>query len=157
MVKVLFVSLGNICRSPAGEGVLKHLAAQDPLLKNLVIQSCGMGDWHIGHFPDERIQTAAGARGIHLNSRAQQYRSEFLDEYDCILAADHEVLNDLYRHAQTPEQTSKIHLMTHYSTLYKDQEIGDPYYAGASAFELTLDMLEDSCNGLIAHIKANTK
>ena len=152
MSSVLFVCLGNICRSPAGEGILRHMALQEPLLKDLRIESCGMGDWHIGHLPDERMRLATSQRGVNLSTRAQKFHPRFLEEYDYILAADHEVLNDLYRHAKTPEHRAKIHLITHFSSLYKDQEIPDPYYGGEAGFELVLDMLEDSCQGLIVDL-----
>lgn len=150
--RVLFVCLGNICRSPAGEGILKHLVAQDTSL-NLFVMSCGIGDWHVGQGPDWRIREASSARGIVLNGRAQQFQKAFLDQFDYILASDHEVLRDLHRYAQTPEQKSKISLMTHYSHTYKGQEIPDPYYGGSGGFDLVLDMLQDSCEGLLEHIR----
>lgn len=153
MARVLFVCLGNICRSPAGEGILRHLAAQDPQFKDLVIESCGMGDWHLGHLPDARVRDAAKARGVLLTSRAQLFHPSMLDRFDHILAADHEVLNDLYRYAERPDHKAKIHLITYFSSLYKEQEIPDPYFGGEAAFELVLDMLEDSCQGLLAQLK----
>lgn len=149
MSAVLFVCLGNICRSPAGEGILRHMVQKDSRLKDLKIESCGMGDWHLGHLPDERMRIASSQRGVHLSSIAQRFKPRYLEEFDYILAADHEVLNDLYRHAKTPEHRAKIHLITHFSTLYKDQEVPDPYYGGEAGFELVLDMLEDSCQGLV--------
>lgn len=149
MSGVLFVCLGNICRSPAGEGILRHMVSHEPALHDLKIESCGMGDWHIGHLPDERMRQASSQRGVHLSSIAQRFKPHFLDQFDYILAADHEVLNDLYKHAKTPEHRAKVHLITHFSTLYKDQEVPDPYYGGEAGFELVLDMLEDSCQGLI--------
>lgn len=152
MISVLFVCLGNICRSPAAEGMLRHMAAQDPSLPELRVESCGLGDWHVGQLPDERIRYAAKARGITLANRAQVFKHHFLDEFDYILAADHEVLNDLYRYATNPEHKAKIHLITDFSKAYKNEEVPDPYYQGEHAFELVLDMLEDSCQGLLEHI-----
>ena len=157
MSSVLFVCLGNICRSPAGEGILRHMVNTVPDLKDLKIESCGMGDWHIGHPPDERMRHASRQRGVQLSSIAQRFKSHFLEDFDYILAADHEVLNDLYRHAKTPEHKAKIHLITHYSTLYKDEEVPDPYYGGEAGFELVLDMLEDSCQGLINDLLKDKK
>src|SRR5262249_42337918 len=112
-------------------------------------------DWHIGQLPDERIRYAANARGVTLANRAQQFKREFLEEFDYILAADHEILNDLYRYANNPTQKSKIHLITEFSKAYKNEEIPDPYYQGEHAFELVLDMLEDSCQGLLEYIRKN--
>lgn len=150
-ISVLFVCMGNICRSPAGEGILKHLANQDSSL-NLNVESCGIGDWHVGQAPDFRIQEAAQLRGITLTSRAQQFQHIFLDQFDYVLAADKEVLKFLYHYAKTSEQKNKIFLMTAFSSIYKEQEVPDPYYQSHGAFEFVLDVLEDSCQGLIHHI-----
>lgn len=155
MPSVLFVCLGNICRSPAAEGILRHHAEKNSLSNDIFVQSCGIGDWHVGQFPDERMREAAKNRGITLTSRAQQFQHSFLDTFDYILAADHEVLKDLYRYAKNPEHKSKINLITAFSTTYHGQEIPDPYYQGAAAFDLVLDMIEDSCEGLLNHIQKN--
>ncbi len=156
MAKVLFVCLGNICRSPAAEGMLRHMAAKKEL-EELIVKSCGIGDWHIGQLPDERMREAAQSRGLTLSSRAQKFHPQFLDEFDFILAADHEVLNNLYHYAKLPEHKAKIHLITEFSGSYKGQEIPDPYYASSGSFDLVLDMLEDSCEGLLFHIRGPGK
>ncbi len=152
MTAILFVCLGNICRSPAAEGVLRHLVSEKLDDQKLRIESCGVGDWHLGHLPDERMRDAAKTRGIILSSRAKQFQREYFDEFDYILAADKEVLNSLYKYAKEPHQKAKIHLITAFSKSYRDQEIPDPYYQGYSAFDLVLDMLEDSCEGLLQKI-----
>lgn len=157
MVSILFVCLGNICRSPAGEGMMLHLVKKNHPDMELQVQSCGIGDWHVGQLPDERMRESALARGINLTSRAQQFRSEFMDQFDFILAADSEVLKDLYHFAKTPEQKAKISLITAYSKSYHNIEIPDPYYNGWSSFELVLNMLEDSCEGLLEHINTQRK
>ena len=157
MSGILFVCLGNICRSPAGEGIMRHRIQEVPELNSLRIESCGTGDWYIGHLPDERMRNASSQRGVNLSSIAQRFKPRFFEEFDYILAADHAVLNDLYRHAKTPEHRAKVHLITHFSTLYKDEEVPDPYYGGEAGFELVLDMLEDSCQGLIHHLLEQKK
>ncbi len=154
MTAILFVCLGNICRSPAAEGVLRHLVSQDPSLSHLHIESCGLGDWHLGQLPDERIRTAAKDRGIILMSRAQNFNLHFLKRFDYILAADNEVLKVLHRHAKEPTEKAKIHLITAFGSAFKNEEIPDPYYQGDAAFELVLDMIEDACKGLIGHLKS---
>jgi protein-tyrosine phosphatase len=151
-IEVLFVCMGNICRSPAGEGILKHYLLQDPSLQ-IYVESCGIGDWHVGQGPDRRIQEASKARGIVLTNRAKQFQHTFLDQFDYILAADNEVLKHLYHYAKTPEQKAKISLITAFSPYYYGQEIPDPYYEPNGAFELVLDMLEDACQGLMNHIR----
>jgi protein-tyrosine phosphatase len=155
MTAILFVCLGNICRSPAAEGILRDLIKQDPDLshKNILVASCGLGSWHVGNLPDSRMQEAAKRRGILLTSRAQQFFPDFFDRFTYILAADHEVLKTLYKYAKTAEQKAKLHLITAFSGSYHNQEIPDPYYTGEAGFEQVLDMLEDSCQGIIAQIK----
>jgi len=148
MTSVLFVCLGNICRSPAAEGILKELAKD----KELHVESCGMGDWHVGNLPDPRMREAAERRGLVLTSRAQEFKREFFDRFDYILAADREVLHGLYHYAEKPEHKARVHLMTAFSKSYRDQEVPDPYYGGDDGFEQVLDMLTDACEGLLENI-----
>ena len=151
--RVLFVCMGNICRSPAAEGVLREMVKGNthPIIH---VDSCGIGDWHLGHGPERRMQEAARKRGLVLTSRAKQFHADFFDQFDYILVADKEVLKYLYQYATAPKQKAKIALMTAFSKLYKDQEVPDPYYQSNGAFEIVLDMLEDSCRGLLEHICA---
>ena len=151
MKSVLFVCLGNICRSPAAEGILKHMAQKENF--ELHIESCGLGDWHQGHLPDERMREATQNRGITLHSRAQKIQPEFFDTFDLIFVADNKVMKELYKYAVLPDHKNKLHLITHFSGSYRNEEIPDPYYEGEAAFERVLDMLEDSCSGILAHLK----
>lgn len=153
MVAVLFVCLGNICRSPAAEGLLKYLNEREKGVKNLQVASCGMGSWHVGQLPHDEMRQAAEERGVTLSSRAQQFDQAFLENFDYILAVDHNILNELYQHADTPDLKAKIHLITEFSQTYFREEIPDPFYRGRAAFDQVLDMLEDSCLGLIQHLK----
>ncbi len=154
MASILFVCLGNICRSPAAQGILSHMISKE---KGGItrVESCGLGDWHVGQLPDERMREAAELRGVILTSRAQKFHHNFFEEFDYILAADFEVLHDLQRHAIKPEHKAKIHLITAFSKMYKNEKVPDPYYGGHADFDLVLDMLEDSCTGLLEHIKEN--
>lgn len=152
MKRVLFVCMGNICRSPAAEGVFKHMLKQKSL-ESIDVESCGIGDWHIGQAPDRRMQESARARGIALTSRAQQFQPVFFDTFDIIMASDQEVMKTLYHYAKTPEHKAKLVLMTEFSDQYRGQEVPDPYYEPGAAFELVLDMLDDSCSGLLLHIQ----
>lgn len=153
MNSILFVCLGNICRSPAAEGILLHLAGklQPPIV--IYVESCGLGDWHTGNLPDERMRKAAELRGIVLTSRAQAFRKEFFDTFDYILAADNKVLHQLQAWADKANQKAKIHLMSTFGTAFKGAEIPDPYYGEHGQFELVMDMLEDACRGLLEHLK----
>lgn len=145
---VLFVCLGNICRSPAAEGILKELAKQKNI--ELRVESCGLGDWHEGQLPDSRMCLAASDRGMTLTSRARQFTPALLEEFDLILAMDKNVLNELYKFATNTSQKAKLHLATSFSTAYKDQDVPDPYYGGRSDFDLVLDILEDVCEELLS-------
>lgn len=152
MISVMFVCLGNICRSPAGEAMLKQMIRKRGKSEDFAVASCGIGDWYVGQMADQRMREAAGARGIVLVSRAQQFKREFLDNYDYILAVDHEVLKDLYHFAAEPNHKAKICLATAFSKSYLNQEIPDPYYGGGGDFELVLDMLLDVCEGFLNEI-----
>jgi protein-tyrosine phosphatase len=156
MISVLFVCLGNICRSPAAEGIMRSMVKANADLINpaeVLIESCGLGDWHLGSLPDERMREAAKNRGYTLSSKAQEINASFFDSFNLILAADNKVMHELYRLASTPEYKAKIHLITYFSTFFKNQEIPDPYYQGKAGFELVLDMLEDSCVGILEHLE----
>jgi low molecular weight protein-tyrosine phosphatase len=151
MTSILFVCLGNICRSPAAEGMLRKMV-QERELKPFHIESRGLGDWHIGQLPDERMREAARDRDIILSMQAQQIKPEDFEEFDHLFAASHTVLVELLQLARTAEQKSKVKLMTAYSKSYPNQDIPDPYYKDAADFELVLDMLEDACHGILTHL-----
>lgn len=153
MVSILFVCLGNICRSPAAEGIMKHHVNNDPSGLEIHIESCGLGDWHVGNLPDPRMRDVAKNRGLILSSRAQEFKLSFFDRFDHILAADHKIMKELYERTTNPEHKAKIHLITHYSVTYKDQEIPDPYYGGEAGFENVLNMIDDACLSILDHLK----
>lgn len=154
MPSVLFVCLGNICRSPCAEGVLIHLIKKSDLSIDIRVESCGLGDWHTGQLPDERMRCTAEARGIVLSSRARPFEPDYFEDFDYILAADHGVMYELHKWAKTAEHKAKIHLFTKFSSTYKDQEIPDPFHFDQGHFELVMDMIEDACNGLFERLKA---
>lgn len=151
MITVLFVCMGNICRSPAGEGILRSLAAEKKI--PLTIASCGLGDWHVGQPPDERMQKAAAARGLVLNSKAQQFSPSFYDRFDYVLAADQEVVEGLHRQARHAEDLKKIYLMTAFSKQWHMRDVPDPYFGHENGFDEVLDLLEEACKGILSHIE----
>lgn len=144
---VMFVCLGNICRSPAAEAILRKM---EP---NWRIASSGIGAWHVGSLPDSRMRAAALSRGLPLTSRAQQFTLDHFSDFDYILAADLEVLHHLQKHAASPKEKAKIHMITAFSDVYKNQEIPDPYLHGENAFVDVLDMLEEACRSFVQHVK----
>lgn len=142
--RILFVCLGNICRSPAAEAILQSMAP------DFHVESCGLGDWHKGSRPDPRMVKAAAKRGYTLNSRAFSFLPSFFDEYDLILAADRSVLDQLQEWMRSSDDAKKTHLITEWSEQYPKADIPDPYHGGEADFEVALDMLEEACARIAA-------
>ncbi|WNK21450.1 low molecular weight phosphotyrosine protein phosphatase [Halomonas piscis] len=152
-MKVLFVCLGNICRSPSAEGVFRRAVEQAGLEPHVTVDSCGIGDWHAGNPPDERAQAAAKRRGLDIgNLRARQLGREDFDEFDYILPMDYGNLRDI--RAMEPEgHGAHIELFLAFAGMPQG-EVPDPYYGGEQGFEEVLDMIEAASQGLVEHIQA---
>lgn len=148
---ILFVCLANICRSPALMATLKHLAIQRRLGDQINVDSCGLGWYHLGEHPDRRVFETAKKRGITIDHRAHQFEEKFFDEFDYIFAVDSEVVEQLKVQAKTEAHKKKIHLATAFSKKHKNQPISDPYYL-SSGFEEIMDLIFDSCEGILNHI-----
>ena len=145
---ILFVCTGNICRSPTAEGVLRHLAARESI--DLRIESAGLGDWHVGHPPDERAQHHARGRGYDLSSqRARQVNARDFQEFDLILAMDRGHFRELQR-MSPPEHRAKVRMFM------EGCDVPDPYYGGAQGFERVLDLVEERCRALLQDLKATS-
>lgn len=154
MVKVLFVCLGNICRSPLAEGLFLHKVQQAGLEGQFHIDSCGTGGWHIGNLPDPRSREVAGLHGITLPSRARKLDPSDFAEYDYILAMDRENKRDLEQaRRQAPDGHAQILLMRDFDTQGKGEDVPDPYYGGTNGFHDVYDMLERSTTGLLLFIQ----
>lgn len=151
--KILFVCMGNICRSPTAEGVFRQLAAEHPFLNQLEIDSCGTIGYHVGEPPDPRSVAAAGNRGYDLSSiRSRKIIVNDLKYYDFILAMDEENLSNLFNLAEDNDQHKhKISLFLDYAVT-KTTCVPDPYYGGASGFDDVIDLIEDASRGLISHL-----
>ncbi len=154
MTRVLFVCLGNICRSPAGQGILEAMAKERGL--DLEVASCALGDWHLGSLPDPRMRKAAKKRGLELKSRAIVFHPDFFESFDYILAADNAILAEIEQRAEGDWPTNHLHLIGDFSTKWKGQEVPDPYHGTEEDFELALDMLEDACSGFCNYLTSNT-
>ncbi|MDE1545992.1 low molecular weight phosphotyrosine protein phosphatase [Dechloromonas agitata] len=151
--RVLLVCMGNICRSPTAEGVLRHFIKNNRLGDKVEVDSAGTHGYHVGEAPDSRTQRAASARGYNLSQlRARKVARQDLDYFDLILAMDKSNLDNLRRMA-TPEQQERIGLFMHYARNFDDDEVPDPYYGLGHGFDLVLDMVEDASLGLIEDIK----
>ncbi|MEY4771286.1 low molecular weight protein-tyrosine-phosphatase [Vulcanococcus sp.] len=150
--RLLFVCLGNICRSPAAEGVFLHLLAQAGLEDRFVADSAGTGGWHVGNPADRRMRAAAERRGINLLSRARQIELADFSAFDRILTMDDDNLHNvrsLGRELGDRPRLARIEPMTSHCRQHRASEVPDPYYGGEQGFEHVLDLLEDACGGLL--------
>ena len=153
-IRVLFVCLGNICRSPAAEGVFRHIVHREKSDALFLIDSAGTYRGHQGNLPDARMRTHAARRGYDLTHRARPVETSDFEDFDIILAMDDRNYDHLKRLAPTVEDEKKIHRMVEYCRQYGHDCVPDPYYSGAEGFELVLDLLEDACQGLFDSLTA---
>lgn len=149
MKKILFLCMGNICRSPAGHCVFQQLVDDAGVSDQFEIESAGTIGFHIGSEPDQRMQQTMRARGIPIIGKSRQLISADLEYYDLILAMDYENLEGA--HKLNPDQTHwhKIKLFSEYCTKHDETEVPDPYYGGDQGFEHVMDMIEDGCGNLL--------
>lgn len=153
-VRVLFVCLGNICRSPAAEGIMKRLVEKNELQDFIEVDSAGTSGWHEGELPDDRMRDHGEKRDYSFSSLARKFRKSDFEKFHYIIVMDKNNYNNVKSMADGKEQVAKIHMMTDYSLQYSHHDyVPDPYYGGASGFELVLDLLEDACEGLLQTIK----
>ena len=151
-MRVLFVCLGNICRSPTAEGVLRHKVIEAGLCGRVEIASAGTGAWHVGKAPDVRTQAAAMRRGYDLSAqRARQVSAEDFSRYDLVLAMDHSNLRDLKALQPAGSEADLDLFLRRYSSVCDD--VPDPYYDGEQGFEVVLDLIERACDLLLIELK----
>lgn len=150
--RVLFVCLGNICRSPAAQGIFESVVAARGVSDRFEADSAGIYSGHQGQLPDRRMRSAAAERGYDLVHRARPVSSmDFLD-FDLVIAMDDQNYEDLMHLAPSVEATHKIKRMASYLTTHSISYIPDPYYMGRDGFELVLDLLEEACTNLYLSI-----
>ncbi len=148
--KILFVCLGNICRSPTAEGIFKHLVEFRGLANQFEIDSAGTLAYHVGEQADRRMKSHAIKRGYELTGISRKFDPNIdFDYFDLIIGMEDENIRVLKSKARTADDLQKIHKMTDFGKTFKYDEIPDPYYGGAEGFELVIDLLEDSCEGLL--------
>ena len=152
-VKVLFVCLGNICRSPTADGLFQKLVSDAGLTKRIQVDSAGTASWHHGRAPDPRSIAAAKKRGFDLSGlRARAIKRSDFDEFDYILAMDENNLADL--HSLKPAgYTGQLGLFLAFSSQKNYREVPDPYHGGSEGFEVVLDLVEDAAAGLLKSIQ----
>ncbi len=150
--RVLFVCLGNICRSPTAEGVMQHLVEQAGA--DVRVDSAGTGGWHAGERADPRMREHAAKRGYDLTSRARAFdRSVDFEAFDLIVAMDDSNLANLRRQDRAGRYAHKLVKMTDYCSRHPHSEVPDPYYGGDQGFELVIDIIEDAAGGLLAELQ----
>lgn len=153
-LNVLFVCLGNICRSPLAEGVFQHLVNEAGIAHRFHIDSAGTSGYHAGDPPDARTSTVARARGIELTSRSRQLLQEDLQRFDYLIVMDEDNRAGVERLARKEAPRAKVHLLREFDNEADgDLNVPDPYYGGPRGFEDVHDMVERSCRVLLEHIR----
>jgi protein-tyrosine phosphatase len=147
VTRILFVCMGNICRSPTAEGVMRRLVREHGLEDRIEIDSAGTGGWHVGEPPDERATDAARRRDIELDGAARRFEPADFDRFDLVLAMDGRNRRELLEMAPDDEARAKVRL------LVADADVPDPYYGGDRGFETVLDMVEAGCRELLDELR----
>ena len=152
--RVLMVCMGNICRSPTAEGVLRHKLREAGLGDIVEVDSAGTHSYHVGEPPDRRSARHAQRRGYDLSAlRARKVSDADFEKFDLILAMDWENLS-LLEDQCPPQHRAKLRRLTEFAQRHASPVVPDPYYSGADGFEAVLDLVEDACDGVVAHLRA---
>jgi protein-tyrosine phosphatase len=155
--RILFVCLGNICRSPMAEGVFRRVVAEEGLTEHFIIDSAGLGDWHIGQAPDHRAQKAARSRGIDISDQsARQVMDEDFDRFDLLLVMDGSNYDELKARAPH-EARAKIRPFLDYAPHAATKDVPDPFFGGKEGFDHALDLIEAAAHGLLDALAGKEK
>lgn len=153
--KLLFVCLGNICRSPSAENIMNHLIEQADLSESILCDSAGTSSYHVGSPPDRRMSAAAATKlGIKLRGQARQFQKSDFQDFDLILAMDRENYDSILTLDRTKQYQHKVRLMCEFCSRHTLKEVPDPYYGGQDGFNQVIDLLIDACEGLLTKIKS---
>ena len=155
MVRISFVCLGNICRSPTAEAVMRHRVAEAGMEHEVVIESAGTGAWHVGYPPDARAHDEARGRGVVMSGRARQFEVRDFARLDLVLAMDGQNAADLRALAPDPLAVAKVRLFREFDPAATgDLSVPDPYYGGPEGFARVFEMVDAASVGLIAQLRA---
>lgn len=155
-IRLLFVCLGNICRSPAADGVMQHFLKREGLEKNVTVDSAGMVNYHVGSLPDERMRRCAAKRGFVLDHRGRHFKKEDFQSFDLILVMDDDNMRQVRQLDPGGKFMGRVKLFTGFCTRHHLREVPDPYTGNESDFEFVLDLVEDGCTELVRRIKDGT-
>jgi protein-tyrosine phosphatase len=150
--KLLFVCLGNICRSPSAENIMNHLIEEADLTDAIVCDSAGTSSYHIGSPPDRRMVAAATKRGIFMKGCARQFKKADFENFDLILAMDRKNYDEILYLDSAGKYGDKVRLMCDFCTRHTLKEVPDPYYGGAEGFDRVINLLLDACEGLLQYV-----
>lgn len=149
---ILFICLGNICRSPAAEGIMKRIVEEAGLASEFFIDSAAIGSWHIGQLPDSRMRKCGAEHGYQFDSHARQFHTSDFSRFDYIAVMDNENYRTITSMAPSEADKQKVVRMADFLTSHTNSIIPDPYYGNYSDFELVIELLEDACQGLLKKI-----
>jgi protein-tyrosine phosphatase len=156
VTRILFVCMGNICRSPTAEAMMRSLVREAGLQDEIEIHSAGIGDWHAGQPPDRRASAAARRRGLTLEGTARQVRPGDFDDFDLLLAMDRDNFRELQELAPDAAAAGKVRMLREFdphAAGAPDLDVPDPYYGGEQGFETVLDQVEAACRGLLDELR----
>lgn len=153
IVKVCFVCLGNICRSPLAHGIFESLVTQAGLTESIIVESAGTGAWHVGECPDPRMSATAMKKGITLSSRAQQFTPGNFRQFDLVLAMDQVNMDSLKALCSTSVANEKLKLFRSFDPVKDGLNVPDPYYGGENGFDVVFHIVNRTCPQILEYVK----
>ena len=154
MTRILFVCLGNICRSPAGENTMRHLLQQENV-KEVSLDSAGTAGYHIGKGPDPRMTATLHSRDIRVTGQARQFTKKDFADFDLIIPMDEDNRRDILRLARSEEERAQVRPFMSFCENFSNPDVPDPYYGDQDGFELVADIMEDGCLGILQYLRSS--